>query len=466
MGVMNQKKFLEQYTYSLGSNFTSFSGEPAAWAPEHPRYWGQERAKIQLNSGRVSTPALSPDDKFIACGIEEDIHVFHVATQERIEVLRGHTGLVGKVRFAPASRYVLVSQSDDGSPMMILWDLDEHGKLVSPGKEKRTADADTVAAKTLESLVSELVTDYGWDPAEKAVCALDDQVRDALHHAIKLHEQEKRVCFEGGLASFGGPVFSADGKTMIYISQNKTTQNGPREVASLPCVNLWDVESRVLQHQLLGHEDAIMWASRSPDNQLVASISWDGTALVWDANSGSCLHVFGPFGGQLWCGAFSPDGKYLAISQGSPKTYIHVYEISTEKPISRFDGFHDWARSMDWSPDGTMLACGGNGSELRIWDPYTGEERMRWCLQFEDRLMNRFATVRKVQFLDGGRMLVFRTSEGTVEIYDFESNLKQQFTRSEEDKIDKFPVSGVVVSNDSRFLVVPDADGILRLWDL
>lgn len=80
--------------------------------------------------------------------------------------------------------------------------------------------------------------------------------------------------------------------------------------------------------------------------------------------------------------------------------------------------------------------------------------------------MNRFATVRKVQFLDGGRMLVFRTSEGTVEIYDFESNLKQQFTRREEDKIDKFPVSGVVVSNDSRFLVVPDADGILRLWDL
>lgn len=477
MGFMNQRKFLEQYTYSLENDFTSPSGEPAAWAPAHPKHWGQERAKILLN-GKAGALALSPDDKLIAVGVEEDIHIFHVATHQRLEVLRGHTGVIGIVQFSASlvhnsenqnfPHYMLVSQSDtENDQMIILWELDEHGKFVPLGERReKTVDSDTLAVKALQPLMSQLIADYGWDPSEKAIGALDQDVRNAFRHAIKIHEQEYRLCFEGQLASFGSPAFSPDGKTMIYLSQNESTQSGSREAAYLPCVNLWDVESRSLRHQLLGHTDAIMCTSMSLDNLLVASISWDGTARVWDTNSGACLRVLGPFGGQLWCGAFSPDGKYLALSQGSPKTYIYVYEVGTGRPVSHFEGFHRWARSLAWSPDGTMIACGADDSELFILDPYTGEERMRWRLAFEDPLMRGFAAIRRVQFVDGGRKLIFRITEGTVEMYDFESNTKQQFTRRTEDKIERCPGSGIVCSSDSRFLVVPDVDDVLRLWDL
>lgn len=474
---MNERKFLQQYTYALEYDFTSPSGEPAAWAPGHPKYWGQERAKIRLD-GKASTPAFSPDNKLVAVGVDEDIHVFHVTTQERLEVLRGHTGLVGTVQFATGlvhnpenqndTGYLLVSESDaENNQMVILWVLDEHGKLATLRERKeRMVDADTLAAKALQPLVSALTADYGWHPAEMAIGALDQGVRNALRNGIRIHEQEDKLCFEGQLASFGSPAFSPDGKTFIYLSQNKTTQSGPREAGALPCVNLWDVESRSPRHQLLGHKDAIMWAAMSPDNLLVASIAWDGTARVWDASSGACLHVLGPFGGQLWCGAFSPDGKYLAISQGSPKTYIHIYEISSGRPVSRFEGFHRWARSLAWSPDGSIIACGADHGELCIWDPYTGLERMRWRLAFEDPMMRVFAMIRGVQFVDSGRKLIFQINEGTVEVYHFESNLKQQFTRRAEDRIEECPGSGMVCSGDSRLLVVPDADGVLRLWDL
>lgn len=474
---MNQRKFIQQYTYALDHDFTSPSGESAAWVPGHPKYWNQERAKIRLD-GTASTPALSPDDKLVAVGVEEDIHVFHVATQERLEVLRGNTGAVEKVQFATGlvhnfenqidTGYWLVSESDaENNRMVILWELDKHGKLAS-SKEKRdqVVDVDTLAAKALQPLISDLTADYGWDPAGKSIGTLDQGLRNALRNAIKTHEQENRLCFEGQLARHGSPAFSPDGKTLIYLTQNEATQSGPRDIGSLPCVNLWDVESRSLRHKLLGHKDAIMWAAMSPDNLLVASIAWDGTARVWDVSSGVCLHVLGPLGGQLWCGAFSPDGKYLAISQGSPETYIHVYEIGSGQPVSRFDGFHRWVRSLAWSPDGTMLACGAEQGELRILDPYTGMERMRWRLAFENPNMRRFATVRGVQFVDGGRRLMFQINEGTVEVYHFESNLKQQFTRRAEDKMEKCPRSEMVCSGDSRLLVVPDVDGVLRLWDL
>lgn len=461
---MNQKKFLEQYTYTLESDFTSATGETARWAPDHPKYWGQERATIQLEGKASSTPALSRGDAFVAVGVDEEIVVFYVSTLERREVLKGHTGTVGTVWFGGEVEhgYLLVSEGDDG--VVILWELDTHGRLASRGEDK-TIDADGLADKAMQPLVSELTTGYGWEATEKAVDTIDKAVRDTVLVAIRIHEQEQRLCFQGKLASFGSPAFSPDGRILIYLSHNKTTQNGLRDAASMPCVNLWDVRTRSLRHELRGHQDSIMWACMSPDNTLLASIAWDGTARIWDVSSGSCLQVFGPFGGQLWCGAFSPDGKHLAISQGSPKTHVHVYDLSSGQSVSRFDGFNHWGRSLAWSPDGTVLACGGGTGELRIWDPYTGEERMRWSLGFEDRKMRLFATVRGVQFVDGGRRLVFRVNEGTTEVYDFETNLKLQFTRRPGDRIERCSISGLTCSSDSRFLVVPD-DGVLRLWDL
>lgn len=45
-------------------------------------------------------------------------------------------------------------------------------------------------------------------------------------------------------------------------------------------------------------------------------------------------------------------------------------------------------------------------------------------------------------------------------MFDFEGNLKRQFTRRPGDQ------SEIVCLVDLRLLVVPDADGNLRLWDL
>ncbi|KAJ5431248.1 hypothetical protein N7445_008980 [Penicillium cf. griseofulvum] len=91
-------------------------------------------AKIPLNKN-ANTPTLSHDDKLVAVGIDEDIHVFYVATQERLQVLRRHTGVIGTVQFAPCAinkpqrqsdtRYMLVSEGDiENKHMVILWELD------------------------------------------------------------------------------------------------------------------------------------------------------------------------------------------------------------------------------------------------------------------------------------------------------------------------------------------------------
>lgn len=68
--------------------------------------------------------------------------------------------------------------------------------------------------------------------------------------------------------------------------------------------------------------------------------------------------------------------------------------------------------------------------------------------------------------MDGGRKLISQTNEGTVEVYYFERNLKQQLTRRAEDRIEKYSASEMVCSGNSSLLVIPDVDGVIRLWDL
>ncbi|KAJ6070874.1 hypothetical protein N7467_012193 [Penicillium canescens] len=132
MGSMNERKFLEQYAYALEYDFMSSSEEPAAWAPNHPRYWSQEMANISLDKSKHACPH----------GVEEAIHVFQVGTQERLEVLRRHTVVVETVQSAAGVvynsesqskfRYMLVSEGDvENKHMVIMWELDKHGKLIT-----------------------------------------------------------------------------------------------------------------------------------------------------------------------------------------------------------------------------------------------------------------------------------------------------------------------------------------------
>ncbi|RAK86745.1 WD40 repeat-like protein [Aspergillus costaricaensis CBS 115574] len=375
---MDERKFLKNWTYCIRSDFASLSGVPATWENGYPKYWGQEEAKIFLD-GEATTPAISPDNQIIAIGIANQIHLFRVNTKERVDVLHGHPGEVVTVAFAPsldkdsidkpdAPRYLLSSQSEEeggGNGYIIVWELDQYGMKMPSSKEEQ--------------------------------------------------EQQFMHCFPGELGSFGGAVFSPDGKTMIYIVQNVTIDYYTGNCRYSPCVILWDVDSRLIRHQLQDHTDIVIWISISPDNSLAASISWDSTVRIWDILSGKSLHIIRPLGGQLY-------------------------------------------------PDGRFLAGGLQIGALCLWDPYTGMEKQRWSLHFDDSMMQEYATIGGVQFI--GDKLIFRILEGTVEIYNLATNLKQQFTRGPDTKISRCPRGEMVCSRDSKLLIIPDSDGTLRFWRL
>ena len=254
---------------------------------------------------------------------------------------------------------------------------------------------------------------------------------------------------------------------MFTRLHNDTTQHGMREADLLPCIEVRNVETKELVHQLIGHTDAVMWIGASPDSKKLATVSWDGTVRIWSIRTGFCLHALGSFGGQMWAGAWSPNSKYLAFSQGSPETIIHVYDVEIAQNISKYTGISHWARSIAWSCDGKYLASGSQYPTVVVYDPMTGEEKTKWEHKFDgenQRMMKGFLSTECVQFV--GSKLIFKTTEGTIEVYDFEANTKSQFTRSPVDKVNLMVHGALRVSHNGKFLVSKDADNSLRFWKL
>ncbi len=135
-------------------------------------------------------------------------------------------------------------------------------------------------------------------------------------------------------------------------------------------------------------QDSITSAAFSPDEQVLASPSWDGTVKLWDVRSAKeadkqpwelgyertaklLFTLKGPIA-QVWSVALAPDGKTLAAAYEDGT--VTLWDPATGK--KRAGLRHAAAvKSVAFSPDGAALAAGCEDGTVRLWDIATGKER-------------------------------------------------------------------------------------------
>ncbi|MDM9381670.1 NB-ARC domain-containing protein [Chlorogloeopsis sp. ULAP01] len=147
---------------------------------------------------------------------------------------------------------------------------------------------------------------------------------------------------------------------------------------------------------------------------------------------------------------FSPDGKLLAA--GFADGEIHLWRVADTKQLLTFKGHSRWIWTVCFSPDGLTLASTSLDRTVKLWDVNTGE-----CLRV---FHGHTDSVWSVAFSPNGQMLASSGADQTVKLWDVNTGLCCRTLQGHSNW-----VGTVVFSPDGQILASSSLDSSVRLWD-
>jgi len=117
---------------------------------------------------------------------------------------------------------------------------------------------------------------------------------------------------------------------------------------------------------LEGHTRSIRYSSFSSDGKYVLTGSDDGTARIWNAETGQCIKILEGHAGWVNSCSFSSDGKYV-LTCSDDKT-ARIWNTETGECLRVLKGHTLGIDFCSFSPDGKYVVTVSNDKTARVWD--------------------------------------------------------------------------------------------------
>ena len=257
------------------------------------------------------------------------------------------------------------------------------------------------------------------------------------------------VELKGHTSTVHSAIFSPDGKMVVTASEDGTAK-------------IWDAESGEELQTLAVQAVRVYSAAFSPDGKEVVTSSFmgsgnDNTVQVWDAKTGEALRRLEGETAAIDSAFFSPDGK--RILTGGMRNTARIWDAELGKEVQALPGHAQWVRAIAWSADGTKIVTVGN--EIRIWDAKTGEA-------LHTLLKGAYA----VAFSPDSMKIATGGGDYCTRIWDVESGreLKALYVGQSRDAYTPATVKFIAYSPDGTKIVttndvMANLDKTIRIWD-
>ena len=218
---------------------------------------------------------------------------------------------------------------------------------------------------------------------------------------------------------------------------------------------VWRDEGKVLDLAWQAHTAAVQALAFSPDEQMLATGSWDGMIKLWNLENGALLWL-GQHTGSIHRLAFTPDGHTLA--SGGDDAVIRLWDVSTGKPLQTLSSQSSPIYALAWSPDGCLLAGGCFDGSIHLWEMQGGQAAQPGASRI---LTGHSGPVWSLAFAPDRSTLASGSFDRTVRLWDVES-LEVRETLAGHTA----PVNTVAWSPDGRWLSSGSRDQTIWLWDV
>jgi len=359
-------------------------------------------------------------------------------------VFQGHSKSVRHVEFNSKGDRI-VSSSSDGK--VRIWDAATNIKPIFLGKEGQPAHKRSVRSIEYSADSKLFVTasddqtakiwkieeggritnvdDFAWSSGGLTSAAFSPDgghivvtTTDGKALLWDVTNNSQNIFYRGTISAAGSAKFSRDGKLIVTSSEQngirvwdaETVLRGAAEGAEQEPINSFrDTEGR--------HIKGARSAEFSFDGNRVLTGSDDGTARLWDVQSGLEVMSFKGHTGVVLSAHFSGDAKRI-VSASSDRT-VRVWDVGSGKEIMQLLGSGGDVYGARFSADGTRIVTASGDHKVRVWDTQTGAQMLRFDVSGDPY---------DVAFTKDGNRIIVAMYDGNLELFDVPWTLERRET--------------------------------------